>query len=65
MEPFISQIIFSELRDGRPVDCAAISNTAGKTDSEMIENANDNLERWQKRGHVITYRIVRNYKLNV
>jgi len=64
MAPFISKIIFSEMRFGCPVDCATVSNTTGKSDSEMIENANELLERWQTRGHVITYRIVRNYKIN-
>lgn len=65
MESFISKIIFSEVRNGVPVVCAAISNASGKSDAEMIEAAESNLKRWKERGHDISYRVARNYKISV
>lgn len=62
---FISSVTFYVERNGKKEIVAVVSNTIGRSDSEMIEQADELKSRWIEKGLNATYRVSRNYKLNI
>ena len=65
MESFISKVTFRHGNNDNGSIVAAIGNTNGSSDSVMIDAAETLVKQWADRGMVVTYKITRNYKLNV